>query len=118
MNPGDLNKRIKIQMRNPASDDYGQPVNEWIPEFEVWANIRPVGGNERLIAMSLQTMQTHTVAVRYQPGMMPPKNLNALRILYETPECERIFNIIGARDLDEKHQFVVFDCVEGSENGD
>ena len=121
MDAGQFNRRIHIQARKSTKDDYGQQIDSWVTEFVVWANIRPVSRKEefeRVDAMELRSRLTHTVCVRYNVAMMPPMKADAWRILYPTAAGDRYLNIQQARDLNEAHQYIVFECIEGSETGD
>lgn len=113
MDIGRLDKRITIQRRSATKDSYGQEVNQWVDIATVWANIKPIGGRERLRSMVVESSLTHTVMVRYRESLMPPTLADAWRIQYGT----RIFNITAAMDMEEDHRWVVFDCTEGSEVG-
>jgi SPP1 family predicted phage head-tail adaptor len=111
--PGQLNRRITVQTRSATLDAYGQQLNSWATLLTVWANIRPIGGNEKLRAMAMASQLSHTVLVRYNPAFMPPTTADAWRILYGS----RVFNIQAARNVDEANQWIIFDCTEGTLDG-
>jgi len=117
MNIGKLDKRITLQVRSATLDAYGQELNSWTNLATVWANIKPIGGREKLRAMAVESTLTHTVAVRYDVRFMPPTKADAYRISYTTPAATRIFNIVAARDVDEGRRHIIFDCTEGNEVG-
>jgi len=117
MDIGKLDKRITLQVRSATLDDYGQELNVWSNLATVWANIKPIGGREKMRAMAVESTLTHTVAVRYDVRFMPPTKVDAYRISYTTPAGARIFNIVAARDVDEARKHIIFDCTEGSETG-
>jgi SPP1 family predicted phage head-tail adaptor len=117
MNIGQFNKRISLQSRSATLDDYGQQLASWSTVATVWANIKPIGGREKLRAMAVESELTHTVAIRYRASFLPPTTVDAWRISYASASGTRIFNIVAARDLDEAHEYIVFDCVEGSLDG-
>lgn len=117
MDIGRLDKRITFQRRSSVKDDYGQEQNTWSDVATVWGNVKPIGGREKLRAMAIESELSHTVAVRYNAALMPPTQADAMRIFYSTPTGDRIFNITAARDLDEERRFIVFDCTEGSLDG-
>ena len=125
MDIGKLNKRITLQSRSATLDDYGQELNSWSNVATVWANIRPVGGREKLRQFELEKVRpfsieaelTHTVAIRYDVRFLPPKTVDAWRIQYVTLAGTRIFNITAARDVDEGRRYIIFDCTEGNEVG-
>ena len=122
MRIGKLNKRIIIQKRKTAKDDYGQQIASWVQIAECWAEIRPIdtraGGTETVEAHRLQNTQTHTVCIHFTPDLMPPVKAGAYRILYATSYGDRYLNITAARDLNEGHKWIVFECEEGSVDGD
>lgn len=116
MDIGRLNHRITVQRRSATLDGYGQELNAWTNIATVWANVKPLKSQrekEELRSFAVESELTHTVAVRYRASFMPPKTVDAYRIVYNN----RIFNIFGARDLDEDRQYIIFDCTEGSLDG-
>lgn len=117
MNIGKLDKRITLQTRSATLDDYGQELNSWSDFATVWANVKPISGREKLRAMAVQSILTHTVTIRYNVGLMPPTLTGALRIKYVTPGGDRILNINATQDVDEERKHIVFDCTEDGEVG-
>jgi SPP1 family predicted phage head-tail adaptor len=112
---GRLDKRVTIQRRSATKDSYGQELDSWTTIAQVWAQVKPLGGRERMrnAAMVVESILTHTVTVRYSETLMPPLEADAWRILYGS----RIFNITSSRDVEEDRRFIEFDCTEGSVNG-
>jgi len=112
---GRLDKRVSIQRRSATKDAYGQELDSWTTIAQVWAQVKPLGGKERMrnSAMVVESILTHTITVRYSASLMPPLEADAWRILYGT----RIFNITASRDVEEDRRFIEFDCTEGSING-
>lgn len=112
---GRLDKRITIQRRSSTKDSYGQEIDSWTTIAQVWAQVKPMGGRERMrtAAMVVESILTHTVTVRYSDTLMPPLEADAWRILYGS----RILNISSSRDVEEDKRFIEFDCTEGSING-
>jgi SPP1 family predicted phage head-tail adaptor len=113
MDIGRLNQRITVQQRTLTLDGYGQELNTWTNVATVWANVKPISGREKMRGMAIESQLTHTVLVRYREAFMPPKTVDAYRINYEG----RIFNITAARDLEEDREYIIFDCTEGSLDG-
>lgn len=105
---------ITIQRRSATLDDYGQKVSAWSTVATTRANIRPVGGREKVSGMEMMATLTHTVAVRYQAALVPPLEASTWRIMFGT----RILNIITSRNLEEKNRWIVFECEEGSLDGE
>ena len=108
-----MNHRITVQQRTITKDSYGQELDTWTDVATVWANVKPIGGRERLRAMAVEASLTHTVMVRYRQAFTPPIAMGALRVTY----MGRIFNIVSARDVDEERRHIIFDCTEGSLDG-
>lgn len=112
---GRLDKRVSIQRRSSTKDSYGQEIDSWTTIAQVWAQVKPLGGKERMrsTAMVVESILTHTVTVRYSESLMPPLEADAWRILYGS----RLLNISTSRDVEEDRRFIEFDCTEGSING-
>lgn len=112
---GRLDKRVTVQQRSSTKDSYGQEIDSWTTIAQVWAQVKPIGGKERMrnAAMVVESILTHTVTVRYSNSLMPPLVADAWRILYGS----RILNISTSRDVEEDRRFIEFDCTEGSLNG-
>jgi SPP1 family predicted phage head-tail adaptor len=106
---GKLRQKVTIQRRSDTRDAHGHKSTGWVNVLaDVWASVRPIGGAERLRAMAVQSILTHEVVVRYNPAIVAIE-ADAWRIQYGT----RYFNISAARDLEEAHGWIVFDCTEG-----
>ncbi len=110
---GRLQQRVELQQRSTTLDAYGQQIPTWTTLAEVWANIKPLGGSEKLRAMVVESTLSHLVTVRYNKNFMPPTTVDAWRIKYGT----RLFNIIAARNIDEANKHIEFQCDEGSLDG-
>ena len=60
MDIGKLDKRITLQSRSATLDSYGQEIDSWTDVATVWANVKPVGGREKLRSMQVDSLLTHT----------------------------------------------------------
>jgi SPP1 family predicted phage head-tail adaptor len=112
-----LDKRVGVQKPGTTKDAAGQ-VSNWVDVFatadkKVWANVRPVGGGEKLRAMATGAEISHFVTVRYSAAYADPVAVATWRVLLGA----RIFNVTAARDIDEAHDRVVLDCTEGTLDG-
>ena len=114
MHANECRHLITIQRRSAALDSYGQKVNTWETVATTRANIRPVGGREKVSGMEMMAKLTHTIAVRYQAVLIPPLEASTWRILFGS----RVLNIINSRNLEEKNRWIVFECDEGSRDGE
>jgi len=112
MNAGQLRRRIVIETPDNKVDPYGQKTEGWKPLAEVSANIRPIGGKEKLRAMAYDTVLTHEVTVRYQPALMPSIEADKWRIVYG----ERKFIVTSAIDWMDERKWIVFEVREVGNN--
>jgi|GEM_PF-513957 len=79
-----LNKRITIEQENITSDSGGGYDLNWVVLDEIWAEIKPKSGWERLRDEQLEPSITHTITIRYRADLQ-----ESMRINYNG----RLFNI-------------------------
>lgn len=63
-----LNKRVTI-LRPPGPDDrdeYGQPIDDYVPILTLWAAIEPLRGREYFAAMTEHADVTTRIRIRYR----------------------------------------------------
>jgi len=114
MHANECRHTIQIQQKSVSLDAYGQQVNTWTTLVTTKASIRPAGRlSEKVIGSQVTASLTHTIATRYQADLGSPIAMAAMRILFNG----RIINILSARILEEKNQWIVFDCIEASLDG-
>jgi SPP1 family predicted phage head-tail adaptor len=85
-----LNKRVTI-LRPPGRDDldeYGQPLDDYVPVATVWAAIEPLRGREYFAVMSEHAEVTTRIRIRYREGID-----RTMRVQYRDSEFE-ILHII------------------------
>lgn len=112
--PGRLRHKVTIQKPGTGLDAYGQILaNAWVNVAVVWADIKPIGGRERLRSFAIESTLTSTIMVRYRADLMPPLTADAWRIVHGN----RLYAIQGARVVDERNRWIIFDCAEGPING-
>ena len=110
-----LKHRINVQSRNTTLDAYGQQINSWTSIATVWAEIKPLSGKEktRMNDMLVESQLTHQVTVRFSTLFLPAIEADGWRILFGS----RVLNIVASMNIDEDDKFLVFDCTEGSLDG-
>lgn len=114
MHANECRHTIQIQNKSVSLDAYGQQVNTWTTLVTTKASIRAAGrSSEKVSGGQITSSLTHTIATRYQAALGEPIAMAAMRILFNG----RVINILSARILEEKNQWIVFDCVEGSLDG-
>lgn len=83
MRAGKLDRRITIQKPVRVQDASGQMVDTWEDFATVWAEFRPLAGNERFLAQQVMAELDAQFRIRYLRGVTP-----LYRILYEGNEYE------------------------------
>jgi len=112
MNPNKLVHKITFQRPLSTVADFGHRVDTWTDIATVFADVRPMGSNERVAAMQMQSGGTHIVTVRYQSNLCSVTGKD--RILFGS----RTFNIVGLpRNIDERHRVLAMDVTEGGADG-
>ena len=105
MQTGKLRNRITIQYPNPTQDATNDPVVAWLDLAQVWADIRPVGGQERLQRQADQVVAQvdHRIKIRWR-GDVTPK----MRVKFGS----RYFDIGTVDDPDGRKRELVLQCRE------
>jgi len=97
MNIGRYRHRITIERQQTVLDpDTNEPTKTWVPFAKRWATIQPLRSREYWAAAQVQSEATHTIRMRYTPGIR-----SDMRIVFK----DRIFDIVGPpRNLDEENR--------------
>lgn len=105
MQTGKLRSRVTIQYPDPAQDATNDPVVAWVDLATVWADIRPVGGQERLQRQADQVVAQvdQRVRIRYRDDVTVQ-----MRVEFGT----RFFDIEGVSDPDGRRRELRLDCRE------
>lgn len=112
MNPNKLHHKITFQRASSTVADFGHRVDGWTNIATVFADVRPMGSNERMAAMQMQSGGTHVVTVRYQSDLESLTGKD--RVLFGS----RTFNIVGLpRNIDERNRVLAMDVTEGGADG-
>ena len=113
MMAGRLRKSVKFQTRGTSVDSYGQQVTTWTDAFSTRASIEPFSVREQFAAQAVHSEISHRIAVRYRSELANGVAVAAMRVLYGT----RVFNIVGALNIDERHAIVEISATEGLNDG-
>lgn len=68
---GALRERVTLEAANRVADGGGGATVTWEAVTELWAAVRPIGGEERLRADQLAGRITHEVWIRHRSGVTP-----------------------------------------------
>lgn len=105
MNIGKLRHRVTIQKINGFTTDAGGGrIPNWEDVITVWANVKPLRGDEVINAQKKGTEYTHTVDIRYRPGITAQNN----RIQFNA----RIFTIQSVINTNEQNISLSLYCKE------
>ena len=113
MMAGRLRKSVRFQTRNPSVDSFGQQVTSWTDVFSTRASIEPLSAREQFAAQAVQSEISHRITVRYRTELANPTAVAAMRVVFGT----RVFNIVGALNIDERHAIVEISATEGLNDG-
>lgn len=103
MRAGALRHRITIERRTEAQSASGMPTYTWATFKTANAEIKTTAGREGLAAEQIVSESTHTVRMRYQPGI-----LSDMRVKYHA----RTFEINHIDNVLEKDAELVLFCKE------
>lgn len=101
---GLLRHKVEIQEMIRISDGGGGYEATWQTVAKVWANIKPLSGNETMAAMQLEDRITHDIVIRYRGGVTA-----AQRIKYG----DRLFNIRSVINVEERNVWMQLRAEEG-----
>lgn len=103
MNPGRLNKKVKIQSLTNLKNEYGELEEVWQDLKEVWAEVKPLTGRSFFSAQQINSEITHSVIIRYIKDMKP-----SMRVMYR----DRFFEILYIMDFNEENKALQLMCKE------
>lgn len=100
---GQLSRRLTIQQSVSTPDDAGGSDTSWSDVATVWAKIRPLHGNEKLIGDTVTSRISHKVTIRFRSDLLP-----SLRFASD----ERFFDILSVVNIDEQNIWLECLCTE------
>lgn len=101
---GELRHRVLLQRRSEVADAGGGISSGWTDIAELWAEILPLAGSERVLAMRVQPVQNFLIRLRYREDITPADRLlSGLRVL----------NIRSVKNVNERNQWLECRCEEG-----
>lgn len=110
---GPLNHRITLQRRPATKDAFGQLAGAWETVTTVWANVRPIGGRERVAARAVGGTLTHRISLLWDPALAGSVEMAGWRVLFGA----RVFNIEAAVNVNERDRWILLDATEGTLDG-
>jgi SPP1 family predicted phage head-tail adaptor len=101
---GMIKKKIEIQREMLISDGGGGHEREWYTIAAPVARIKPLSGNESLVAMKLEARVSHEITMRYRRDFTAQDRIKF---------GERVFNVRSVIDVEEAHAWTVAMVEEG-----
>lgn len=106
MKPGKLRHRVTLQTATTATDSFGEPDISYSNLVTVWADVRPLGGSENVVALHQQGEIDHLVTIRYSSVVAAITGKD--RVKFGT----RVFDIKSIRNPDERNIMLELTCKE------
>lgn len=103
----ELPHRVTIQQRTDTDDGGGGTTIAWSNLAVVWAHVAPGAGREFQAAQQQRPELSHTITLRYRPGITPKQ-----RIIAKSGNGTRAFNIESVANSDEANVELVLMCSE------
>jgi len=98
-----LRHRVTLQQPSLASDGMGGGIRTWTDVATVWASIEPLRGSSFWQAQQVQAKTTHTVTIRYRPGITTD---------YRIAFGSRRFQIDAIQNPSEANRYLLLYCTE------
>jgi SPP1 family predicted phage head-tail adaptor len=84
-----LRDRLTLEQPVRTPDGGGGASTAWEPVAELWAHVRPLSGDERLLYDQIAVRLTHAVWLRRRAGIVPAMRLR---------QGERVYEIVAVLD--------------------
>lgn len=99
-----LRHRLTLQEPVHTPDSGGGYISSWSDIAQLWAEILPVSGRERLFTGKVQAEATHRILIRYRSDVS-----TSHRLVFES----RIFNIRSIMNAHERNEMLELLAEEG-----
>jgi SPP1 family predicted phage head-tail adaptor len=83
MNIATLRDRLTLEEAVRTPDGGGGTAVTWQTVAELWAFVRPISGEERLLHDQISGRLTHEVWIRYRAGVLPAMRFSQGSRVYE-----------------------------------
>jgi len=98
---GRLRHRLLIRKRNASGrDSSGQATVVWDEQDAIWAEIKPLRGEEREAAQKQSAATTHKITIRHRTGLAPDDRLEE----HGSQGPTRTFEIIELLNINERDE--------------
>ncbi|ODA66839.1 Phage head-tail joining protein [Methyloligella halotolerans] len=100
---GALRHRLILEERAKVDDGGGGFTESWNTVTTLWGVVRPLRGDEQLVAGRLAGNVSHLITLRYRDGVVPEMRFR---------QGERVFEIHAVIDPDERKCWLRCQCEE------
>ena len=114
MRISNLRRRIAIQQRGGTVDSWGQQSTTWSDVLaSVPAELEPLSGRELVTAQAVNAEVTSRITVRYHASLANSTAVAGMRAVYVNGGVTRYYNILAARNIDERNRWIELLASEG-----
>jgi len=106
LDPGRYRTILQLQSIATSKDSVGQSIETWSDIAVVWASVNALSAREQWWAQQTQATTTHLITCRYDARITPGTRFKL---------GERVLNIDGVRDTDERHVEMIVNCTESKD---
>ncbi len=118
MRAGTLNRRVRIERREQAQDELGQPIDEWVAiASPLWCNVKMLTGKEALLADSDVGEATASIRIRYRTDIDNGMRAVLLKFVDGHLVDDAIFNILKPLPDYAGREYTDLPCTTGANNG-
>lgn len=101
--PSQLRHRVTLEQLARADDEGGGYDETWVEVVTLFADVRPIGGTERVEADRLEGQITHEITLRFRQGVVP-----AMRFR----KGARLFQVLSVINVEERDRWLKCRCEE------
>jgi SPP1 family predicted phage head-tail adaptor len=106
---GLLNRLVRFERRQPATDAYNEPIGTWVEFARAKAEVRALTGREFFAALQSQSESTLLITCRYMP------TLSDVRTTDRIVDGTRVYDIRAVQDPDGRRRELRFLVIEHDE---
>lgn len=100
---GTLRHRLTLEQLSRTSDGGGGVTESWVQVAQVWGQLTPLKGGERVEAARIAGRHMHDISLRYRADVEPSMRFRL---------GVRIFHILSIEDVDGRGKWLKVLCEE------
>ena len=101
--PSQLRHRVTLEELAREDDEGGGYDETWVDVATLFADVRPISGNERVEADRIEGQITHEITLRFRQGVVP-----AMRFR----KGSRLFHVLSVINVEERNRWLKCRCEE------